>query len=46
MAGGRAGHHSSVTDGAEANWRRIIEAFDRHGVEYLIVGGVGARLSD
>jgi len=33
-----------VTDGAEANWRRIIEAFDRHGVEYLIVGGVGARL--
>ena len=33
-----------MTDGAEANWRRIIEVFDRHGVEYLIVGGVGARL--
>jgi hypothetical protein len=33
-----------VTDGAEANWRRIVEAYDRYGVEYLIVGGVGARL--
>ncbi len=33
-----------MTDGAEANWRRITKVLDRHRVEYLIVGGVGARL--
>lgn len=29
---------------AESGWRRITEVLDRHGVEYLIVGGVAARL--
>jgi hypothetical protein len=28
----------------QIDWLRITECFDRHGVEYLIVGGVGAQL--
>ena len=30
--------------GHRVDWLTITECFDRHGVEYLIVGGVGAQL--
>lgn len=33
-----------MTSDCQTDWLRITECFDRHGVEYLIVGGVGAQL--
>lgn len=33
-----------MTSDRQIDWLRITECFDRHGVEYLIVGGVGAQL--
>ncbi len=33
-----------MAGGRELNVRRLVECLDRHQVEYLIVGGVGAQL--
>ena len=33
-----------MTAHSEVDWVRIAECLDRHGVEYLIVGGLGAQL--
>ena len=33
-----------MTGDRPVDWPRIAECLDRHGVEYLIVGGVGAQL--
>ncbi len=33
-----------MTPSRQIDWLKISECFDRHGVEYLIVGGVGAQL--
>lgn len=33
-----------MTDGPPLDRARIVETLDRHGVEYLVVGGVGAQL--
>jgi hypothetical protein len=33
-----------LTSDRRTDWLRITECFDQHGVEYLIVGGVGAQL--
>jgi hypothetical protein len=33
-----------LTEHPEVDWVRITECLDRHGVEYLIVGGLGAQL--
>jgi len=33
-----------VTDGPALDRARIIEVLDRHAVEYLVVGGIGAQL--
>lgn len=33
-----------MTSDHQVDWLTITECFDRHGVEYLIVGGVGAQL--
>jgi hypothetical protein len=33
-----------LTSDHRVDWLTITECFDRHGVEYLIVGGVGAQL--
>ena len=34
----------SHTDGPAFNRARIFEVLDRHGVQYLVIGGVGAQL--
>lgn len=34
----------TATGGRPVDWPRIAECLGRHGVEYLIVGGVGAQL--
>jgi len=33
-----------MTDGPALDRARIVQVLDRHGVEYLVVGGVGAQL--